>query len=957
MEENNVESNVNEEHKIEAKASERSEDKIIEERKKKALSFLKAKKSWIFILILIGLMIFSVWLRTLPMHVRAETGHPGLWDVTTNSWTLGPDLDPFLFLRWAKDIVSHGSLPLYDTMRYVPLGFDTKGELLGLTYMIVLFHKTLLLMGMTDSVEYSAVLFPAVLFSITVLVFFLLVRKMFANTLGKNKSNIIALIASFFLIIIPALLPRTVAGIPEKESPGFLFMFLTFYLFISAWKAKKITAEILLGLLAGLSTAAMAYVWGGFIYIFLTIGIALFVALIMGQMNFNKLIVSIVWIFSSFLLMSLLSTRYSFNILLNSTTMLIPLAVIALAAIYLVIFETRLKKYFENSMLLKLPKPIAAIVVSLVFGLIVYLLLAIVGIIPFTFITDKIMDVTRPLITPITSRLGVTVAENRQPFFGEWAASFGPNFGGKIPLFFWLFFIGSIYLYSTIMKVLSKRGRIVATTGYTVFLFAIIFSRYSASSIFNGTNFLSLSFYVFGVLCLLGSFGYYYYKYFKHNEFEKLQKIDFGLILLFSLFFLSIISARGSVRTIMLLAPPAAIIVGFFIVQLHKNIKEKAEEQKQNSLYYWIIFGFVLLIILATVWTPNSSGFRKVVGPGFLQITVSQSNSYIPSSYTQQWQLAMAWVRENTKKDAVFGHWWDYGYWVQTLGERATVLDGGNAISYWNHLMGRHGLTSPSNSDALEFLYSHNTTHFLIDSTDIGKYGAFSSIGGNENYDRTSFIQTLYLDKQQTKENRNSTSFVYGIPNSILPLDSDIIYEDNGTKIFLPKEKAGLIGIIIERDALGKVVSQPIGVFGHQNGQQYRISFRYAYASGNFTDFGSGLESGIFLYSSLIPSSQGYSIDKDANLIYLSSRTVKSQLARLYFYKEETNFKLVHSEDDFVVSSLKNQKIIGEDDDFIQYYGFRGPIRIWEIQYPSNMTVNKAYLQTEYPDLRLAMAL
>lgn len=955
MEENKAEEKIIEKQKSEE--SKPSEEKIIEERKKKALSFLKTKKSWIFILILIGLMIFSVWLRTLPMHVRADTGHPGLWDVTTNTWTLGPDLDPFLFLRWTKEIISNGSLPLYDTMRYVPLGFDTKGELLGLTYMIVLFHKALASLGMSNSVDYSAVLFPAILFSITVLVFFLLVRKMFVDTVDKNKSNIIALIASFFLIIIPALLPRTVAGIPEKESPGFLFMFLAFYLFISAWKSKKITAEILFGLLAGLSTAAMAYVWGGFIYIFLTIGIAIFVALIIGQMNFNKLIVSIVWIFSSFLLMSLISTRYSFNILFNSTTMLIPLAMIALSALYLIIFETRLKKYFENNKISKLPKPIIAIVAALVIGFVAYLLFAIAGIIPFTFITDKIMDVTRPLITPITSRLGVTVAENRQPFFGEWANSFGPIFGGKIPLFFWLFFIGSVYLYSTMMKVFSKRERIIATIGYAIFLFAIIFSRYSASSVFNGTNFLSLSFYIFGVLCLMGSFGYYYYKYFKHNELEKLRKIDFGLILLFSLFFLSIISARGSVRTIMLLAPPAAIIVGFFIVSIYGDIKEKAENQKQNSIYYWIIFGLILLIVLATIWTPNGSGIRKVVEPGFLQITASQSYSYIPSAYTQQWQMAMAWVRENTKKDAVFGHWWDYGYWVQTMGERATVLDGGNAITYWDYLMGRYGLTSPSNEDALEFLYSHNTTHFLIDSTDIGKYGAFSSIGSNESYDRSSFIQTLYLDKQQIKENKNSTSFVYSIPNSLLPLDADIVYDYNGTKIFLPKEKAGLIGVILERDAMGKVVSPPIGVFGHQNGQQYKIPFRYAYASGNFTDFGSGLESGIFLYSSLVQTNQGYAIEKDANLMYLSSRTVKSQLARLYLYNDQTNFKLVHVQDDFVVSSLKSQKIINENEYFINYYGFRGPIKIWEIQYPANMTVNQTYLLTEYPDLRLARAI
>jgi len=66
---------------------------------------------------------------------------------------------------------------------------------------------------------------------------------------------------------------------------------------------------------------------------------------------------------------------------------------------------------------------------------------------------------------------------------------------------------------------------------------------------------------------------------------------------------------------------------------------------------------------------------------------------------------------------------------LQSIGERATVLDGGNAIVYWNYLMGRHVLTGDNQKDALEFLYNHNTTHLLIDSSDIGKYGAYSSIG------------------------------------------------------------------------------------------------------------------------------------------------------------------------------------------------------------------------------------
>ena len=64
-----------------------------------------------------------------------------LKDITTGTWTLGPDLDPFLFLRGAQTILENGSLPKIDYMRNVPLGFDNTMETQLLPYMIVWMYK------------------------------------------------------------------------------------------------------------------------------------------------------------------------------------------------------------------------------------------------------------------------------------------------------------------------------------------------------------------------------------------------------------------------------------------------------------------------------------------------------------------------------------------------------------------------------------------------------------------------------------------------------------------------------------------------------------------------------------------------------------------------------------------------------------------------------------------------
>lgn len=42
---------------------------------------------------------------------------------------------------------------------------------------------------------------------------------------------------------------------------------------------------------------------------------------------------------------------------------------------------------------------------------------------------------------------------------------------------------------------------------------------------------------------------------------------------------------------------------------------------------------------------------------------------------TNDWTDAMDWISKNTEPDAVIASWWDYGYWITTLGGRTTLAD------------------------------------------------------------------------------------------------------------------------------------------------------------------------------------------------------------------------------------------------------------------------------------------
>ena len=42
---------------------------------------------------------------------------------------------------------------------------------------------------------------------------------------------------------------------------------------------------------------------------------------------------------------------------------------------------------------------------------------------------------------------------------------------------------------------------------------------------------------------------------------------------------------------------------------------------------------------------------------------------------TEDWTEAMEWLSQNTEPDAVIASWWDYGYWITTLGNRPSLAD------------------------------------------------------------------------------------------------------------------------------------------------------------------------------------------------------------------------------------------------------------------------------------------
>jgi len=888
----------------------------------------------IFAIVLLAIILFS------SSFIRVQNINL-LKDSTTGKY-IPLALDPFYFLRLAETIIEEGSLPEYDSMRYPSLRVGFSNEILpiilvGLYKMIRPFNNEITI-GLVDIIS------PVIFFVLGLIVFFFLIY-----SLTKSKTN--ALISTGFLSIIPLYLYRTLTGFADHESIGMFAFFLTLLIFSLTLQfleksskkqenlnpkkqnKKQIFKNITYGLILGIASAFTIASWGGIAkFVFIIIPLSFFIIWIMKSKNFKenqnlqedtnskKTFSNYLWTYLSWSLFCILFAiffGYNFSsiiniIFLNTTSILNPFVFLFLLVDFTFMF--RINKILDKLKNKKIKK--SGILLSLIITLILSLI--ILGIFKgnsLSFLSEIINKLSHPFGI---ERTGLTVAENAQPYLMDWVNQITKGF-------FWLFYIGLACIGINFSKNIdNKKNKILFCLSWIILISGILFSRISAGSILNGENFLSKLVY-FGSIILFIIFLIY--------AFLKAKiKLNENLILIISWTLVILIAARGAVRLFFVIMPLVCFIIGYAAISFknyYKKSKKSKDELVKMILGLALIFLIILLMITANIFITSTTYQAKNTG----------------LSANSQWQNAMAWVRNNTNIKDIFIHWWDYGYWVQYLGERPTVTDGGHANGYWDHLIGRYLLTTPKPETALSLMKSHNVSYLLIDPTDIGKYPAYSSIGnGKDNQDRYSWIITMISDPKLTQETQNETIRVYQGGSLV---DQDIIYSINNTEIFLPEKKSAIIGIILKTDLNenSMKIKQPEGVFLY-NEEQIRIPLRYVYYNNQVLDFKQGLDSIVYIFPKISQTSDGLQIDPQGALIYLSQKNMWSLVSQMYIlnnsFEKYQGLKLVHSEQDPYVNLFKNS---GTDlGDFIYFNGIKAPIKIWKFDCPLNILEREEFL-------------
>tara|TARA_Y100000034_G_scaffold110153_1_gene142063 strand:+ start:672 stop:3383 length:2712 start_codon:yes stop_codon:yes gene_type:complete len=869
----------------------------LEERKKKVFSYLRKDKN----LIIWGIFIIIAWFG---YYIRTRN-LPLLKDMVTGKY-IPLALDPHAFLRYAKTILEKGSLPIVDSMRYYPWGYDNLVEFKLLSYFIVYLYKFLHFFNSALTIEKVHVLYPPIIFIFGLLFFFLLIRKLFDYK--------IALLGSLLLAIIPSYLYRTMAGFSDKEAFGMFFFFAALYFFVSGWqtKTKKSWA---FGILAGLSTGLMGLVWGGLAFLVSIIGLFTLISFVFLKFKKNLFFSYVSW-YVVFYLIMIIFRGYSLHSIIG-----VYFGAVAILALFVGLGNYLVSKFKWKNKIeekFRLPSGFAVLIIVTLLG--VLFAFFIMG---QDLIFNQIGQIYNTLTTPFgNDRWQLTVAEAHQPYLTNQIGQFGWKF-------FWVYVLGSVVLVYNLLKRLNKKVRNVGVGVYVLFILGFSLSRYSQSSIvLNGVSFFSQKIMYFGtILLLLGVYlGYYLYIYKKDKEkFSKILGSKQNLLFVLIWFFILLVASRSAIRLLFIFSTIISILVAYLGVKLFDySWILKKDWQKIGA---WII----LFLIFINPFSISSLAYG-ILDKGVIiehSKRAMEQGKYTGPSYSQQWQIAGDWVRKNVPEDAVFSHWWDYGYWVQTGFNRTTVTDGGNAYMSLNHFMGRSVLTGQSEIEALEFLKAHEVTHFLAISDEIGKYPAFSSIGSDENWDRYSWMPPFVLDPRKTQETRDSVVHTY---TGVSPIDWDFTYKGE----FFPKGGSAILGFFIPtQDLDGTPIIQSPFVIVANNGQQKQIPLECVFFNGQELKFD---QEGLKGCLQIIPKIDGETVNPIGAAIYVSEKVRRTNFARLYlFNRQSQNFKLVYNDDGGMPLSLYNGRIIG-------------PLKIWEVSYPEYLKVPDHYYEDKLPN-------
>ncbi|MGI0046225.1 MAG: peptidylprolyl isomerase [Nitrosotalea sp.] len=267
--------------------------------------------------------------------------------------------------------------------------------------------------------------------------------------------------------------------------------------------------------------------------------------------------------------------------------------------------------------------------------------------------------------------------------------------------------------------------------------------------------------------------------------------------------------------------------------------RKKDNQTKKNSVYIGrvpkIAFGAVIvaLLLVPTVFPADANWISMVKAPP----TILNGGSNFAIA-TNDWPDAMGWLKNNTPPNSVIASWWDYGYWIQTLGNRTTFVD--NATLDTNKIAGiaKMFLASPDVAwKMLQDMHANYVLVYVVGQKFVSNGQELYVLGGGGDESKKQwFIKIAGENETQFLQDDQFTPTDYFWQNTLLghmfPFTT-VTYYDPTTHSESQTYQGGLTAIY------AKTIKYP----GNGNGP---LKLVYQSSSLNRTD--SGVFSGVLIY-------------------------------------------------------------------------------------------------------------
>ena len=183
-----------------------------------------------------------------------------------NGYNYMPDIDPYTFLRYARNYVEHGYIgdeirnnTQWDNHMVAPLGVAVSSKDLH-PYMLAYLYKVMHAFNSKITLMQSSGYFPIIFSILSIIPAFFIGRRL-GGTVGGFFSAIFVAVSSAFV-------DRTLWGHADTDAYAIFFPLFIAWFFLEAFHQKETKKQILYAGLSGLFIAGFAFAWSGWWYVF-----------------------------------------------------------------------------------------------------------------------------------------------------------------------------------------------------------------------------------------------------------------------------------------------------------------------------------------------------------------------------------------------------------------------------------------------------------------------------------------------------------------------------------------------------------------------------------------------------------------------------------------------------------------------------------------------------------------